>query len=215
MEEGRLPEAVLTYRQALLSHPDDPDLLSGLGLALAAQGRGRSAAGFLNRVATLKPDEARYKTTLARLVTRPQDGLALTWHGFPATLDSEPVGAAAAAGDDLCCLCGWALEGAGSGLGPGGWDIQAPAALVSPPAADAGQVWVGAENGSVYVFDAGSGQSLGSFKTGGAVYAAPALTEQFAYCASSDGITVCLGAHDPEDRLESADRRRIACQPRW
>ena len=56
MAEGHLAEAVLTYRQGLISHPDDPDLLSGLGMALAAQGRGRSAVEVLNRAATLKHD---------------------------------------------------------------------------------------------------------------------------------------------------------------
>ena len=39
--EGKFPEAVLTYRQALISDPDNPELLSGLGMALAAQGRNR------------------------------------------------------------------------------------------------------------------------------------------------------------------------------
>ena len=47
--ENRLAEAVLAYRQALISDPENPDLLSGLGMALAAQGRNRSAARSVRR----------------------------------------------------------------------------------------------------------------------------------------------------------------------
>jgi outer membrane protein assembly factor BamB len=192
MEDGRLPEAVLTYRQALLSYPDDPDLLSGLGLALAAQGRSRLAAGVLIRAAALKPGEASIKNALAKLVTQPQDGLDLTLAWISTTVGSEPVGAAAAAGRIFVVYADGRLTALDQVSGQTTWDIQAPAALVSPPAADAGQVWVGAGNGSVYVFDAGSGQSLGSYQTGGAVYAAPVLNGQVAYCASSVGTLYAL-----------------------
>ena len=58
LAEGHLAEAVLTYRQALITHPDDPDLLHGLGMSLAAQGRGRSAEAALERAAALQPADA-------------------------------------------------------------------------------------------------------------------------------------------------------------
>jgi hypothetical protein len=98
MEEGRLAEAVLTYRQALISHPDDPYLLSGLGMALVAQGRDRSADWFLNKAASLKPADDSIRNTLAKLVKRPQEGLSLNLVWISDNQDSEPVGAVVEAG---------------------------------------------------------------------------------------------------------------------
>ena len=187
MAEGRLAEAVLTYRQGLISHPDDPDLLSGLGLALAAQGRGRAAAEVLNRAATLKPEEVSLKNTLADLITKPQNGLALNLAWISASTDSEPVGAAAAAGRIFVTYADGHLSSLDQTSGQVLWDIQAPAALVSMPAADAGQVWVGDENGSVLIYAAGSGRKVGNYLTGGAVFATPVLSPDLAFCASSDG----------------------------
>jgi len=192
MDENRLAEAVLTYRQALNSHPDDPDLVSGLGMALAAQGRGRSAAEVLNRAATLKPEDASIKNALAKLVTRPQDGLSLSLAWISSSIDSEPVGAAEAAGKIYVAYADGRLRALDQVSGQIVWEIEAPAALVSPPAADAGQVWVGAENGSVFVYDAVSGRKLGSYLTDGAVYAAPALTAEMAFCTSNDGSLYAL-----------------------
>jgi eukaryotic-like serine/threonine-protein kinase len=187
MADGRLPEAVLTYRQALISHPNDPDLLIGLGTALAAQGRGRSAADALNLAADQKPDDASIKNAQAELVTRPQDGLSLNLVWISGSQASEPVGAVAAAGKIFVDYADGRLVALDQASGQGVWDIKAPEALLSPPAADAGQVWVGGENGSVLVFDAGSGRYLGGYLTGGAVYAGPALSAAMAYCSSSDG----------------------------
>ena len=192
MDEGRLAEAVLTYRQALISHPNDPDLVNGLGRALAAQGRGRSAAAFLNRAASLKPNDASIKTALAELVTRPQEGLALNLAWISGSLDSEPVGTAAAGGKIFVSYADGHVRALDQGSGQLVWEVEALGVLVSPPAAESGQVWVGAENGTVYVFDAGSGQSLGSYRTGGAVYATPTLSAQVAYCASSDGLLYAI-----------------------
>jgi outer membrane protein assembly factor BamB len=192
MAEGHLPEAVLTYRQALISRPDDPELLRGLGTALAAQGRGRSAAGVLIQVASLKPGDASNQTTLAKLVTQPQDGLDLTLAWITTTAGSEPVGMAAEAGRIFVAYADgrlWALD---QGSGHEAWDAQAPDALTSAPAADSGQVWVGAGDGSIFIFDAGSGKILGSYHTGGAVMAAPLLTADMAYCSSNDGFLYAL-----------------------
>ena len=185
--EGHLAEAVLTYRQALISHPKDPELLSKLGMALAAQGRSRSAADVLKRAAILKPEATSIKKALADLVTLPQDGLSLTLAWIYNNTNSEPVGAGINAGKIFVAYADGHLLALDQASGQVLWNIAAPAALASPPAADAGQVWVGAENGSVFVYDAGSGQKLGSYATGGAVYAAPTLTAEMAYCASSDG----------------------------
>ena len=192
MAEGHLPEAVLTYRQALESHPDDPQLLRGLGMALAAQGRGRSAAGALIQAASLKPGDASIQNALAKLVTQPQDGLELTLAWITTTAGSEPVGLAAAAGKIFVAYADgrlWALD---QTSGHDAWEAHAPQALTSPPAVDSGQVWVGAEDGSIFVFDTESGKILGSYRTGAAVIAAPLLTADMAYCPSNDGFLYAL-----------------------
>ena len=192
MAEGRLAEAVLTYRQALLSHPNDPDLLGGLGKALAAQGRGRSAAAALKQAESVKPNDASIKDALAVLVTVPQDGLALKLAWFSNARDSEPLGAAVSAGKIFVAYADGVLMALDQNSGQNLWEITAPDRLAAVPAADDGQVWVGTENGSVLVVDAGNGQNLGSYQTGGAVYAAPVLSTDRAYCASNDGWLYAL-----------------------
>ena len=187
MADGRLPEAVLTYRQALVGHPNDPALLRGLGLALAAQGRGRSAAGVLIQAARM-PAQATVQNGLAGLVTQPQDGLGLALAWITTSAGSEPVGVTAAAGTIFVAYADgrlWALDQAS---GQEVWDAHAPEPLTSAPSADSGQVWMGAASGSIYVFDAGSGKILGSYHTEATVVAAPLLTADMAYCSSNDGF---------------------------
>jgi outer membrane protein assembly factor BamB len=192
LAEGHLAEAVLTYRQALKAHPDDPDLLRGLGMALAAQGRDRSAAAVLERAATLRPADASIQATLAKLITRPQDGLSLTLVWISSSAGSEPVGAAVSAGKIFVAYLDGRLRALNQVTGQDLWEVKLPVALASPPAVDSGQVWVGAEDGSILVFDAGSGRQLGSYQTGGAVVAAPALAAGVAYCPSNDGTLYAL-----------------------
>jgi len=119
--QGHLAEAVLTYRQALISHPEDPELLSKLGLALAAQGRGRSAADVLERASILKPEATSIKKALADLVTRPQDGLSLTLAWIYNNTNSEPVGAGINAGKIFVAYADGHLlaldQGSGQGYG--------------------------------------------------------------------------------------------------
>lgn len=192
LAEGHLAEAVLTYRQALIAHPDDPDLLRGLGMALAAQGRGRSAEAALERAAALKPADASIQAALAKLITRPKDGLSLTLAWISGSAGSEPVGAALAAGKIFVAYADGRLRAMNQASGQDLWEVKSPAALISAPAADARQVWQGDANGSMSVFEAGSGRKLGSYLTGGAVVAAPALSADVAYCPSNDGTLYAL-----------------------
>ncbi len=190
--DARLAEAVLTYRQALKLHPDDPDLLHGLGTALASQGRGRSAATVLTRAASLRPDDATIRAEMATLTTRPQDGLSLSLAWIANGPDAEPVGAAVAAGRIFVSYAGGRLLAFDESSGNVLWDVQSPNPLLSPPAADADQVWAGADDGSIFVYAAATGQSMGAFRTGSAVYAAPALTATVAFCPSNDGTLYAL-----------------------
>ncbi len=196
MAEGKLAEAVLTYRQALISEPDNADLLNGLGMALAAQGRNRSAARILNQAVIKSPIDASTKDALAKLITKPQDGLSLNLAWIVDSINSEPVGAAAASGRIFVSYADGRLMALEQASGQMLWDVKATAALVSPPAADADQVWVGAEDGSIFVYAAASGQTLGRYLTEGAVYAAPALTPNIAFCPSNDGTLYAINRTD-------------------
>ena len=192
MADGHPAEAVLVYRQALRNNPDDPDLLSGLGMALIAQGRDRSAATVLNQAALLKPEDASIKKALAGLIARPQDGLYLKLAWLFSNMEDEPVGAAVVSGRIFVAYAGGHLVALDQSSGQVLWDIDALVVLSSPPAAEAGQVWIGAEDGSILVYDVGTGRELGDYLTKGAVYAAPTLTESLAFCASNDGSLYAL-----------------------
>ncbi len=196
MTEGQYAEAVLTYRQALISRPNDPELLSGLGLALAAQGRSRSAAYVLNQAALIKNDDISLKNALAKLVIQPQDGLSLKLAWIATPVEAEPVGAKVAGGRIFVDYAGSRLIALDQNSGQIIWDITVPALLVSPPSADENQVWVGAEDGTIFVYRADSGGLVGSFRTKGAVYAAPALTPDVAFCPSNDGSLYALDRHN-------------------
>ncbi len=192
LSEGRLPEAVLAYRQALVSKPEDPRLLQGLGLALSRQGRARSAAQVLEQAASLDPNDSSIKEALSALVTYPQEGHSLTLGWLASIVQGEPVGAAAAAGRVFVAYADGHLAALDQRTGHILWQIEIPAGLTSPPAADGAQVWIGAADGSILIFDSASGRTLGRHLTQGAVYAAPALMPTLAYCPSNDGTLYVL-----------------------
>jgi outer membrane protein assembly factor BamB len=190
--EGRLAEAVLTYRQALVSDPDNPDVLARLGYALAAQGRRRLAYNYLSQAALIKPDDPDLQTALRSLSAEPSTGIDLSLAWIAAGVGSEPVGLAADSGKVFAAYHDGRLIALDQASGGNLWEVQALAGLASPPAVDSDQVWVGSEDGSVYVFEAATGRLSGSFLTGGPVYAAPALTAEFAFCPSNDGYLYAL-----------------------
>ncbi len=192
LAEKKLPEAVLAYRQALKADPQDPQLLRGLGMALAAQGRDRTAATALSQAADSLPEDPDLHKTLAALTTAPEEGLGLKRAWFYDGGGIEPVGAAVAAGRVFIAYAGAHMLVLEQASGRILWHVGAQASFVSPPAADAQQVWIGAEDGSVSVYDAITGEARGSYRTGGAVYAAPALGSDTVYCASSDGTLYAI-----------------------
>lgn len=195
-EEGRLPEAVLTYRQALEKDPNNIELMSGLSNVLAAQGRSRSAQQVLQRANEIKPDDISIRNSLEGLNTQPQDGLSLKLTWITTVTNSEPIGATVASGRIFIAYAGGHLLAFDQATGQRMWETESPVAFVSPPTADADQVWVGAEDGSIFVYDAKSGQMLGKYLTEGAVYAAPSLTPDIAFCPSNDGTLYALNRTD-------------------
>ncbi len=214
MEDGRLPEAVLTYRQALISYPDDPDLLSGLGLALAAQGRGRPAAGVLIQAAALKPGEASIKNALAK-TGDPTPG----WSGSYPGMDFHHSGLrtgrrSCCSRQDFRCICGWAPVGSGSGLRPGNLGHSSPGRAGFAPC---GRCRAGLGGRREWL-----GLCIRRRVRPEPGQLSDRRSRLCCACPERAGCllrlqrwnTVRSGPHDTEDQLESPDRRCIECQPR-
>ncbi|MGQ9717298.1 MAG: tetratricopeptide repeat protein [Anaerolineae bacterium] len=68
--EQRWEEAIAAYQQALAEFPDEPDALSGLGLALAGAGRVEEALPFLQRAAELVQENPVLQEHVARVLER-------------------------------------------------------------------------------------------------------------------------------------------------
>lgn len=68
--EQRWEEAIAAYRQALAEFPDEPDALSGLGLALAGAGRTEEALPVLQRAADLAQENPVLREQVAQVLER-------------------------------------------------------------------------------------------------------------------------------------------------
>ncbi len=74
--EQRWEEAIAAYQQALAEFPDEPDALSGLGLALAGAGRAEEALPVLQRAAELAQENPVLQEHVARVLetlNRPEE----------------------------------------------------------------------------------------------------------------------------------------------
>jgi tetratricopeptide (TPR) repeat protein len=68
LNAGDLHEAEAWFRKALARNPDNPNACSGLGLALARQGRWREAEGPMAAAVVLKPQTVQYRHDLVVLL---------------------------------------------------------------------------------------------------------------------------------------------------
>ncbi len=68
--EQRWEEAIAAYQQALAEFPDEPDALSGLGMALAGAGRAEEALPVLQRASSLAQENPVLQEHLARVLER-------------------------------------------------------------------------------------------------------------------------------------------------
>ncbi|MBC7226148.1 MAG: tetratricopeptide repeat protein [Thermoflexales bacterium] len=68
--EQRWEEAIAAYQQALAEFPDEPDALSGLGLALAGAGRVEEALPVLQRAADLAQENPVLREQVAQVLER-------------------------------------------------------------------------------------------------------------------------------------------------
>ncbi len=81
---GRMEEAVRWLRdEGLRQHPDDPELMAFLGLALVQAGLASQAAPVLRRVARLDPDTGAHVRLARELLDRAAPGAGLPGAWLP------------------------------------------------------------------------------------------------------------------------------------
>jgi outer membrane protein assembly factor BamB len=73
------------------------------------------------------------------------------------------------------------------------WTFTTRARVDSSPAVAGGRVYVGGNDGKLYVLDAASGKCLFEFEAGGPLSASPALASGRLVIGSQDGKLFCLG----------------------
>ncbi len=178
--QGRLPEAVLSYRQALNADPGSQAARSALSEAYRAQGRLRMAA--------------RYAIEGQKPALETGDYQPAIWTF--ADIDSSPTGAAMV---DNALL---ALYEDGTAVslrledGALLWTARLPSAATSAPSADEQLVYAGAEDGKLYALNRQDGTQRWSFATHGPIYAATTSVDGVVYLPSSDGNLYALRAGD-------------------
>ncbi len=74
------------------------------------------------------------------------------------------------------------------------WEFTTRARVESSPAVSGGKVYIGSNDGRLYVLDAAKGTKLFEFEAGGPVSASPALAEGRVVIATQDGKVICLGS---------------------
>lgn len=196
LAEGRLPEAVLSYRQAVEADPNNAAARESLAQAYAAQGRLRMGANL------------GLGLTLAQMT----GDLPVIWADFDTF--STPTGAAL---DDQRILTAYEdgtvkinrLEDGAQLL-----MLRLPAAATSAPFLDDDLAWVGAQDGNVYAIHISSESIIWTFPTGGPVFAAPVLAEGTLFCASSSGSLFALDAQTGALRWKFSTRGALHTSPR-
>ena len=78
--------------------------------------------------------------------------------------------------------------------GKAAWTFATRARVDSSPAVAGGRVYIGSNDGRLYVLDAASGKSVFEFEAGGPLSASPALASGRVGIGSQDGKLFCLGS---------------------
>jgi outer membrane protein assembly factor BamB len=73
------------------------------------------------------------------------------------------------------------------------WTFRAQARLDSSPAIVGNQVFIGSNDGRLYVLDLQSGEKIWQFEAGGPLYASPSIASNRLVIGSLDGQLFCLG----------------------
>ena len=88
----------------------------------------------------------------------------------------------------------------------GGWTFTTRARVDSSPVVAGGRVYVGSNDGKLYVLDAGTGKSVFEFEAGGPLSASPAVAAGRVVIGSQDGKLFCLGADDQSALAHGSSR---------
>lgn len=185
LADGRLAEAVLSYRQALSADPDNQAARASLAEAYTSQGRLRTAAALL---------DAGQAISLAQPPVDPSARLAPAWIIRPAL--AVPTGAAIQ--DNLLVVAyeDGTLAAVALPSGQLVWSVTLSQTTLSAPEAGGGLVFVGEYNGLLHALSAQDGSPRWNYPTGGPLFAAPLLSGQALYLPSSDGSLYALNSQD-------------------
>lgn len=93
-EEGKIKEAVIEYRLALLSAPDNAGILVDLGNALFDDGNDKDAVAALEKALALDPNNSRAHMSLGGIYSTKGDKARALYH-YRKFLDIEPSGPSA------------------------------------------------------------------------------------------------------------------------
>jgi len=74
------------------------------------------------------------------------------------------------------------------------WTFQTRARVDSSPVLAGSRLYIGGNDGKLYVLDAATGKSVFEFEAGGPLSASPAIAEGKVVIGSQDGKLFCLGA---------------------
>ena len=74
------------------------------------------------------------------------------------------------------------------------WIFNTRSRVESSPAAAAGRVYIGSNDGRFYVLEAATGKKLWEYEAGAAVSSSPAISDGKVVIAAQDGRVYCFGA---------------------
>ena len=77
--------------------------------------------------------------------------------------------------------------------GRAAWTFTTRARIDSSPAIASGRIYVGSNDGTLYVLDAVTGKSLQAFEAGGPLSASPAIAAGRLVIGSQGGTLYCFG----------------------
>ncbi len=183
--EGRLPEAVLSYRQAVNANPNSQPSVRALAEAYTRQGRLRSAEALLQQ---LDPDLA--PALFALPPVDPAAGLQPAWMIRPN--QSVPTGAALQERRLFIAYeNGW-LAAVDLPDGALSWNQQVSNQVLAIPSADSRWVYVGDAGGTLSAVSAQDGSLAWRVQMGAPLFAAPLIMDRTLYLPSSDGSLYAL-----------------------
>ncbi|MGC8779861.1 MAG: PQQ-binding-like beta-propeller repeat protein, partial [Anaerolineae bacterium] len=201
---GRVAEAILAYRQAIERDARYIPALRKLGHAYAAQGRRRLAQRYLQRAATLRPEDQEIAAELAALQAAEPPGGPLSRAWIALADAGRPAGMALGEG---MLIVAWedgrliAMDAAGAAPR---WESRLPSRATSAPTVAAGKVFIGAADGALHALSAADGQPLWRYQTAAPIYAAALATPDAVYVASGDGTFSALAPADGAVRWQIA-----------